>query len=458
MRSFGKRIKTMRVSYSLTSWLSAMSLLLGACFHEEAVPASVNFTYEVQNEDYSIPVEVTFENRTTGAENYLWTFEGGDPATSDKHNPGVVRYTAGGTYKVKLEAWNGDDRQSKEITLRILGTVTPDFETSIAINNISPVNVTVTNKTQGGTAYHWKFPDGEPASFDGYDPPSVMYTAPGDHILTLVIENGTEIDSISKSITVSPALVADFAIEPSFQDEDYEAPPTATLASTTVGVLDWQWQTTGGQLKNNDRQQSSIYFASPGTYTITMSVANGKETKNITHEITVKPNSGLRTHTDIKLGINTAHSTIGSLYSTVLRRVIRKDDPDSLGQYVDIAFFGLNASFTFNRFVSPDSVENFTFNTLPQAHITYFINSQEKCKCGLNFTETDFDQLVTGEPLENIDIESLGNGLKPFDSNTLPRIVLFRTDDNRKGAIKIKEYHTDGLQSYIVVDIKVQKP
>jgi len=189
-----------------------------------------------------------------------------------------------------------------------------------------------------------------------------------------------------------------------------------------------------------------------------MSVANGKETKNITHEITVKPNSGLRTHTDIKLGINTAHSTIGSLYSTVLRRVIRKDDPDSLGQYVDIAFFGLNASFTFNRFVSPDSVENFTFNTLPQAHITYFINSQEKCKCGLNFTETDFDQLVTGEPLENIDIESLGNGLKPFDSNTLPRIVLFRTDDNRKGAIKIKEYHTDGLQSYIVVDIKVQKP
>ncbi len=80
------------------------------------------------NEDYSIPVEVNFENKTTGAEHYLWTFEGGDPATSDKHNPGTVRYTKGGTYKVTLEAWNDDDRQSKEITLRILGTVTPDFE------------------------------------------------------------------------------------------------------------------------------------------------------------------------------------------------------------------------------------------------------------------------------------------------------------------------------------------
>jgi hypothetical protein len=39
----------------------------------------------------------------------------------------------------------------------------------------------------------------------------------------------------------------------------------------------------------------------------------------------------------------------------------------------------------------------------------------------------------------------------------IPRVVLFATGDNRKGAIKIKEFHNDGFQSYIIMDIKVQK-
>jgi PKD repeat protein len=136
MKSFAMRIR-IRHYYAFLAWLS-----LASCFHEEAIPAAVNFAYEVVNQDYSIPVEVTFENKTTGAEHYQWTFEGGDPATSDKYNPGPVRYTASGTYTVHLEAWNGDDRQSKEITLRILGTFSPDFETSVATNSISPVRNT----------------------------------------------------------------------------------------------------------------------------------------------------------------------------------------------------------------------------------------------------------------------------------------------------------------------------
>lgn len=434
------------------------SLLITSCFHEEDVTASVNFTYTVTNEDYSIPVEITFENKSVGTEHYRWTFEGGDPATSDKRNPGTIRYTEGGTYKVTLEAWSEDHRQTKEMSIRIFGTVAPAFETSIATNTISPVDVTITNTTQGGTAYHWEFPRGEPSSFTGFDPPVVRYTTPGEHRIKLIVENGTEIDSVSHVISVLPAMAMDFAIEPSFQDEDYEAPLTAALINSTIGGLTWQWTANGGQITRAEAEQSSIYFANPGTYTITLTANNGKATQSITRDITVKPNTRLRTHSDIKLGINTAHATIGSFYSTLLRRVVKRDDPDSLGRYVDIAYFGLNASFTFNRFVSPDSVQNFTFNALTQASTTHFINSQEKCNCGVNFTEADFDQMTNDTPLQNLTIQSLATGLRTFDGTTFPRIVLYQTADGRKGAIKIKEFHSDGLQSYIVVDIKVQKP
>ena len=37
------------------------------------------------------------------------------------------------------------------------------------------------------------------------------------------------------------------------------------------------------------------------------------------------------------------------------------------------------------------------------------------------------------------------------------RIVLFETANGRKGAIKIKEYISNGTESYIFVDIKMQK-
>ena len=230
-----------------------------------------------------------------------------------------------------------------------------------------------------------------------------------------------------------------------------------TLQNNTVEGLQWQWSSTGGQISNKTIQQPSIYFSQPGTYSVTLQASNGKETKTITREIVVKPNTGLRTLTDIKLGINTAHATIGSYYSTTLRRVLGKNDPDSLFQYVDIVYFGLNATFAFNKFTSPDSVEEYTFEAIPQPQVTHFINSLDKCACGITWSESDFDQMTTDAPLQSMNITSTAKGLQPFDDVTVPRIVLFKTQDNRKGAIKIKSYHRDGLQSYILMDIKVQK-
>lgn len=442
---------------SLLALVIITPLLFYACFHEVVIPVTIKLSYQVRNDDYSIPVEITFDNQTTGAENYKWTFEGGEPATSNKKDPGLIFFSKEGTYKVTLEAWSEDDHQSKEIELQLYGTVDLNFETSIAINNISPVTVTLTNKTKGGTAYRWEFPNGVPATFSGYDPPPIQYTTPGDHRITLIVENGLEVDSVSQIITVLPPLTTDFTIEPSFVDDDYEAPLNATLINNSAGGITWQWSSTGGLINNNAAKQPSIYFSSPGTYTVTLTAANGKETKSVSKEIVVKPNTGLRTITDVKLGINTAHSSIGSFYSTTLRRVIKKNDPDSLDEYVDLAYFGLNSSFSFNKFVSPDSVQNYTFDPLSEAQTTHFINSVEKCNCGVVFTETDFDQMTEDSPLQNLSIQSLATGLKPFDGTTLPRIVLFRTNDNRKGAIKIKEFHSEGSQSYILVDIKVQK-
>ena len=71
--------------------LSAILLFFG-CVQEEAVPVLVDFEYEVFNEDYSIPVQMVFFNRTEGGDDYEWIFEGGTPSRSLDRNPGVIEY------------------------------------------------------------------------------------------------------------------------------------------------------------------------------------------------------------------------------------------------------------------------------------------------------------------------------------------------------------------------------
>ena len=60
-----------------------------SCYKEEEVPVIMDFEY-IQPESYTVPVELSLVNRTSGADFYRWTFEGASPATSDDKNPGTI--------------------------------------------------------------------------------------------------------------------------------------------------------------------------------------------------------------------------------------------------------------------------------------------------------------------------------------------------------------------------------
>jgi len=54
-------------------------------------------------------------------------------------------------------------------------------------------------------------------------------------------------------------------------------------------------------------------------------------------------------------------------------------------------------------------------------------------------------------------VDFSSGGWLQFTNNQVPRVVLFKTNDGRKGAVKIKQFVQNGADSYIVTDIKVQK-
>lgn len=439
--------------------LFLLALLFSACYKEVDRPLTADFTFVLADSSHTVPATVNFSNRSVGATGFKWTFEGGEPGTSDYENPGSITFKQAGNYKITLEAWNDDTRQSKTIDIHLDSAVQVAFDAEIQVNDFSPVQVKFTNRTIGASTYHWTFEDGTPATADAAAPPLVTFTTPGPHNITLQVGNGGQQFSISKTITVKPALHAAFEITPSFQDDDLEAPLTAILKGGSSSYLVQKWQSSGGGVLASDTSSNTtVYFKDPGTYTITLTNGNNKDNQTVTKNITVKPNTKLRTLTDVQLGISSAHTDVGCFYSTRLRKVFKKgDDLSAAGKEIDIVFFGLNRSFTFNKFITPDSASSYTFQAIPGATATRFINKQELCSCTTPFTVADFDNMLNDAPLQTLQVPANATGTIQFNSDLLPRIVLFQTADGRKGAIKIKDYVLEGSTAYILADIKIQK-
>ena len=59
--------------------LLAIMLLLSSCLKETAIPISSSFSIDVA-EDKTSPVVVQLKNDSYGADEYEWTFEGGEPS------------------------------------------------------------------------------------------------------------------------------------------------------------------------------------------------------------------------------------------------------------------------------------------------------------------------------------------------------------------------------------------
>lgn len=439
-------------------YLSTLLLLiLSSCHKEQTVPVEIYVDLQIEKDNNSSPLIVNIDNKTKSADRFLWTFEGGSPTTSSEKNPGKVIFLKAGEHTITLEAWNDWDRTSKCYTIRVDSMMSIDFKAIADINNYAPATFQFTNISTGASKYTWTFNGGTPAVYEGVNPPNVTYTSQGKYMVILEGNNGSETVTVSHEIEVRETMIASFEIIPSFEDiDDMEAPLRATFDVKLQGVETLQWECKDATITNSDKKEALIYFPKEGTYVVYLNVSNGKETKQIAQTITVKANTNLRTHNNIKLGINTAQDIIGSVYSTKLRRTFKSSDINEInGPSIDIAFMGLNSNFGYNYFVSPDNISSTPLVKIPLAQTTWFINKIENT--ALNLTETQFGLMNNDDLLKTIPIKENTNNLY-FTNSVLPRIVLFETKDGRKGAIRIKEMVQQGKEgSYIIIDIKVQK-
>ena len=430
--------------------------LLFSCAKEHIIPVVADFSIQVENEDYSVPVRVQIINRTQGADTYQWSFEGATQKKSSLKTPKPIVYTQAGEYTIWLKASNKDGAaDEKKLIITVDEAMKVAFSWERKGSGISPVSIQLVNQSQGAKNYLWFFENGIPSTSDKKSP-QVLFTQAGTHRIELTISNGKETYTSHKKIEILPAMHPDFDWSVDFIDKDYQAPVTLLLNNKSTQSTEYRWEIQGAEPFNPKEQNPKITFTQPGTFSITLYASNDKETKKITKKITILPNKNLLSFSDVKLGFNTAHASIGCFFSSQLGKVLtQKEVTPENGKWIDFAYFGLNSIFSYNQFLSPDQVQNSAFIAISGATHTQIVNRQELIKEQLSVTK--FESIKQGKDFSDIIVSSSAKGAFPFDAQIRPRLVLFQTQDGRKGAIKIKNFISDGKQSYILTDIKVQK-
>jgi lysyl endopeptidase len=146
---------------------------------------------------------VTYTNQTVSGlqATYVWTFQGGSPATSTATNP-TVTYTNQGTYDVRLIATNQFGSDTTLLVDYITVIDAPNVTTSSTVDHIgSPTDGTATADVAGGTPpYTYVWSNGQSTANSNSSTNTITGLAAGNYNVQVTDGNGCV---VSESILVS---------------------------------------------------------------------------------------------------------------------------------------------------------------------------------------------------------------------------------------------------------------
>ena len=223
------------------------AFLVSSCLKETAIPIKSAFTIEA-SEDKTSPVTIQLKNESYGADEYEWTLERGLPSSSTDKSLGKVVFTQAGEHKITLRVWNAVEERTSQQTIRVDSAMTIDFDFSIALNDIAPGMVSITNKSKGGSQYEWTFEGGIPSTSNLQHPGTITFADGGEHKIHLKVFNGSKYEELTKILTLQPPMQADFSYASLPVDQDWEAPLTLKATNLITGGLSYHWVCAGANV------------------------------------------------------------------------------------------------------------------------------------------------------------------------------------------------------------------
>lgn len=220
----------------------------------------------------NVPNTVQFNNATTGAVSYQWSF--GDGNTSTEVTPNYT-YTKQGTFNVKLAAFNAEgcgDSITKNGLVKMGPPVIVNFANA-PFKVCAPETVKfkpVINSPEPLTSYYWDFGDGSTSAEAN---PSHIYNTPGSYAVTLIVKTAGGCSDTLKY--VNAVIVGERPVA------KLSASPLTTCAKTPVqftdgsqgNITDWLWDF--GDKSTSALQNPAHVYKDTGHFTVTLVVFSG---------------------------------------------------------------------------------------------------------------------------------------------------------------------------------------
>ncbi len=233
----------------------------------EILELKADFILAEQINSDCVPVQVSFQNQSIGANNYHWDF--GDGKSSKVANP-LHYYTSVGSFNVSLIVTN-DIGCSDTLTMpQMVITQGPQTSFSIESKNVCMPNpARFTDESANAVEWQWFFGDGTTSNEQN---PEHTYENPGVYKVTLIAKNedGCEQSFSVDKIKVRPTPSVDFDIEAS--GECYPVEVDLKNNSSNLQSAGFLWDF-GNGVKSTEESPSYTY-TQPGSYQISLTVKN----------------------------------------------------------------------------------------------------------------------------------------------------------------------------------------
>jgi PKD repeat protein len=228
------------------------------------------------------PSEIQFTGEPVGEEyTYEWTFEGGNPESSNDANP-LINYEQGGQFNVQLIVSNiaGADTLLMEGLISINEGPTADFTTN---NPIGTEVASFSDNSSGASNYSWDFGDGQT---DTIPNPTNIYDTEGEYTVTLVVSNDCGFDTLSQEVAIILPPDAAFT-SPSQQGC---TPMEVQFTGQPAGdEYTYEWTFEGGTPGVSNDSNPLIHYEQSGQFNVQLIVSNmaGADTLTLSEYITI---------------------------------------------------------------------------------------------------------------------------------------------------------------------------
>jgi PKD repeat protein len=189
----------------------------------------------------TFPVEVDFQNNSTNAISYSWTFGNGD--SSAQFLPSTV-YDTAQTYTISLVATSPDG--CVDSTVQLL-PISPLPQAGFSIPNPEgcfPILVGMFNQSSPAVSYLWDFGDGETSTLSS---PYHLFEEAGSYDVTLIITDANgcmDTLKVDSAVFAFPRPIANFIMSPTGNEEGTEF----FFINTSTGANEYIWSFGNGDL------------------------------------------------------------------------------------------------------------------------------------------------------------------------------------------------------------------